>query len=79
MPRERLNSIANTRDFLRSLMDPKQTPRVPKEIRRQAYWCLRHYPWDLYLEAKNCFVCEADKEMKDEQRADRKRNTRASR
>lgn len=47
LPRERTNSIKNTRDFLRDLLDPKKTPRVPKEIRKRAYWCIRHYPNDL--------------------------------
>lgn len=44
VPTERYNSINNAREFLRSLLDPKLTPRVPKAIRRQAYWALRHFP-----------------------------------
>jgi hypothetical protein len=36
--------------FLRSLLDPKKTPRVPKEIRRLAYNCLRHYPGEYDIE-----------------------------
>jgi hypothetical protein len=49
LPNERTRAILNTREFLLSLLDPKKTPRVPKEIRRQAYWCLRHFPgdWDI--------------------------------
>ena len=31
------------------LLDPKQTPKVPKWIRQQARWCLKHYPTDLDL------------------------------
>jgi hypothetical protein len=31
-------------------MDPKKTPRVTKEVRQQAYYCLRHYPGDYYLD-----------------------------
>ncbi len=50
VPSERFNAILNTREFLRSLLDPKKTPRVPSSIRKDAYWCLRHYPWDLYME-----------------------------
>lgn len=46
LPRERTNSIHNTREFLRSLLDPKKTPKVPKAIRKEAYWCLRHFPSD---------------------------------
>ena len=56
MPNERAKAIENTREFLRSLLDPKKTPKVPKTIRNQAYWCLRHYPWDLHIQkcAKAC-------------------------
>lgn len=46
LPIERTNSIYMTRDFLRALLDPKQTPRIPKYVRKQAYWCLRHFPAD---------------------------------
>jgi len=31
-------------------MDPKKTPRVPKEIRKEAYRCLKHYPGKYYME-----------------------------
>ena len=44
LPHERYNAIKRTENFLKDLMDPKKTPRVPKEIRKQAYYCLRHYP-----------------------------------
>lgn len=50
LPDERTRAVINTQDFLRRLLDPKQTPRIPKKIRKEAYWCLRHYPWTLYLE-----------------------------
>ena len=43
LPVERFNSINFTREFLRSLLDPKLTPRVPY-IRQQASSMLRHYP-----------------------------------
>lgn len=49
LPDERIRAIKNTREFLRRLLDPKATPKVPKSIRTEAYWCLRHYPGDLYL------------------------------
>jgi hypothetical protein len=32
------------------LLDPKKTPRVPKEIRRRASALLRHYPSDYDME-----------------------------
>lgn len=44
IPNERLNAIINAKEFLRALLDPKATPKVPKAIRRQAYYALRHYP-----------------------------------
>jgi len=44
LPDERFRSIHKTEEFLESLLDPKRTPRVPKEVREQARWCLRHYP-----------------------------------
>lgn len=44
LPYERKNAVLRTEQFLKDLMDPKKTPRVPKEIRKQAYRCLRHYP-----------------------------------
>ncbi len=50
LPNERTQAITNTREFLKSLLDPKKTPGVPKLIRAQAYWCLRHYPWDMDIE-----------------------------
>ena len=50
MPNERRWAVNNTRQFLVDLMDPKKTPRVPKEIRKEAYRCLKHYPGDYYME-----------------------------
>lgn len=50
IPSERYRAILNARDFLRALLDPKKTPRVPKAIRKEAYWCLRHFPWDHDIE-----------------------------
>ena len=50
IPSERRRSIEKTRNFLRSLLDPKQTPRIPKWIREEAYWCLRHFPAEYHME-----------------------------
>jgi hypothetical protein len=44
LPDERFRSVLKTEEFLESLLDPKKTPRVPKDIRQQARCCLRHYP-----------------------------------
>ena len=43
LPCERYNALKRTEEFLVDLLDPKKTPRVPKAIRQQAYYCLRHY------------------------------------
>ena len=49
MPNERRWAIINTEKFLRDLMDPKKTPRVPSAIRKEAYRCLRHYPGEYHM------------------------------
>ena len=56
LPCERYNAVKRTEEFLKDLMDPKKTPRVPKEVRQQAYYCLRHYPsgYNLDLIATKC-------------------------
>ena len=50
LPCERYNSIKRTETFLRDLMDPKKTPRVPRTVRKEAYRCLKHYPGEYYME-----------------------------
>lgn len=56
LPYERYNAIKRTEQFLKDLMDPKATPRVPKRIRQEAYYCLRHYlgGYNLDLLATKC-------------------------
>jgi len=49
LPNERTQAIINTRRFLRELLDPKATPKVPRPIRLRALRCLRHYPNHLDL------------------------------
>jgi hypothetical protein len=49
MPFERKYAVINTREFLLELLDPKKTPRVPREIRRRAGQLLKHYPTEHYL------------------------------
>jgi hypothetical protein len=44
LPYERTRAVVNTHDFLLELLNPKLTPRIPKEIREQAHHLLRHYP-----------------------------------
>lgn len=43
-PDEEARAIAMTRTFLFALLDPRQTPRVPREIRQRASRVLKHYP-----------------------------------
>ena len=50
MPYERTWTVNNTRDFLYDLLDPKKTPRVPKNIRLQARRLLKHYPSSLDID-----------------------------
>ncbi len=68
LPDERYRAIVKARDFLRDLMDPKKTPRIPKAIRHRAYWCLRHFPCELHLEEKCPEILEApiDEDIKRE-------------
>jgi hypothetical protein len=49
LPNERLRALDNTKRFLRALLDPKKTPKVPRAIREEAYRCLKHYPSHLFL------------------------------
>lgn len=50
VPRERTNAVIFTETFLKDLLDPKKTPRVPKAIRQRALGLLRHYPTQYYME-----------------------------
>ncbi len=50
MPNERRWAVENTGRFLVDLLNPKQTPRVPSDIRKEASRCLRHYPLKYHME-----------------------------
>jgi hypothetical protein len=50
LPNERRMAILKTEDFLKDLLDPSKTPRIPKEIRQRAYSCLRHFPCEYHME-----------------------------
>ena len=56
IPIEKNYALENTRQFLRDLLDPKKTKRVPRVIREQAYRCLKHFPSpsDVQELAKKC-------------------------
>lgn len=49
LPDERYRALQFTHRFLIELQDPKKYPRIPREVRVEAYRLLRHYPtdWDL--------------------------------
>ena len=46
LPDERYRAVVQTEKFLQEILT---TPRVPKNIKDGARWCLRHYPshWDM--------------------------------
>jgi hypothetical protein len=50
LPNERRNAVLRTEEFLKDLLNPKKTPKVPKEIREEAAYCLRHYPSSYHME-----------------------------
>jgi hypothetical protein len=62
LPDERYRAVVETEKFLREILI---TPRVPKTIKQQARWCLRHYPttWDMQrtsLQAPDVFMERMD-------------------
>jgi len=42
---QKVMAITLTREFLRDIINPKATPRVPKVIRTRARELMKHYPW----------------------------------
>ena len=50
LPDERLRALKCGKQFLYDLINPKSTPRVPKEVRQRALWILRHYPDDYHID-----------------------------
>jgi hypothetical protein len=51
LPDERYRAVIQTQKFLEELLT---TPRIPKKIKDDARWCLRHYPneWDMKAAAR---------------------------
>jgi|TARA_X000001036_G_scaffold70699_1_gene62080 hypothetical protein len=41
---QKISAVVSTRDFLLRLTNVKETPRIPREVRREAKTLLRHYP-----------------------------------
>jgi len=50
LPDERYHAVIRTRQFLLNLCNSQHTPRVPKIIRDEAKYCLRHYPTQYELD-----------------------------
>lgn len=59
IPIERYNAVLNTEKFLISLLQPSETPRVPKAIRKRAGQLLKHYPHQFDLDR----VIEGEKDV----------------
>ena len=49
IPIEEKWSLQRTHKFLQDLLD-RSKYKVPKSVRQEAYRCLRHYPFDIYIE-----------------------------
>jgi len=51
LPDERYRAVVQTKKFLEELLT---TPRLPKAVKDNARWCLRHYPseWDMQVVAR---------------------------
>ena len=56
LPDERYRAVVRTEEFLKDLCNPRKTPRVPKAIREQAYYCLRHYPSKYHMDVAGSVV-----------------------
>lgn len=56
LPDERYFAVVSAESLLLDLLDPKQTPRVPKSIRQRARSVLRHFPTvaDLDMASESC-------------------------
>lgn len=50
IPAEEKHALIYAREFLLSLLDPKETPRIPRAIRQEAGRRLRHYPGSYKIE-----------------------------
>jgi len=50
LPDERYKALIRTRDFLVELQNSRGSFKNITEIRKEATRCLKHYPWDMYIE-----------------------------
>lgn len=66
MPSEEVRSLSQSRQFLRDLLDPSKTSRVPRAVREQAIHCLHHFPFECHIEqrwADDVCKCGKDREF----------------
>ena len=56
LPEEKYRSLLNMRLFMHALMDSKKTPRVPRCVRVEASYMLKHFPsiYEIEMLAKKC-------------------------
>jgi hypothetical protein len=50
LPYERMRALRSAEQLLCDLLDPKTTPRVPREVRQRARAVLRHWPMGSQLD-----------------------------
>ncbi len=50
LPDERYRALKWAEQFMKDLLDPSKTPKVPETVRQQARGVLRHYPSEYYLD-----------------------------
>jgi len=43
-PQQQMAAMIGVRDFLLRLTNTKESPRIPREVRREARTIMRHYP-----------------------------------
>lgn len=49
LPDERYRAVIYVAQFLLDLATPSKTPRVPRDVRREALRLLRHYPHEFEM------------------------------
>lgn len=75
LPDEWFISMRKNREFLFELLNPEKTPRVPREVRRKASECLKHFPMKPEIDEleklyntshkdKNIILDETNKELR---------------
>jgi len=50
LPHERMRALRSAEQLLCDLLEPKQPPRVPKQVRQRARAVLRHWPMGSQLD-----------------------------